>query len=324
MPDLAPALAAHAGEARRVSCPNCRADEPELLLRHERWGTQTPTVVCRRCALVYLLERWPEEAYDRFYDSDEYRSLAGKPDPADLHARQLIRGGSIAAFCSPLLPTAPRVLDVGCSTGGIMQAFAWATGAHVVGIEPSSEEAAYPIARGLTVHVAPLAQVDLPEASFDLAVLAGVLDHLVEPFDDLRRVRRLLRPGGLLYVSVSDFVELAKHRPDPAALDHLTYYTSATLRHLVQGIGFQPIRWTADAHAESRTRHPDLLESHIGPWLTVQGLFRSSEETVPFQTMPDWRRLATDLDAALARHHRPLTKRIARRVRRTISTSFAS
>lgn len=308
-------LAKYQAAAIEVTCPFCGSDESETLVPHERYGTRFPTVICRACCLIYLKRRWPDDIYRRFYE-DEYRIL----DRIELsleerYARQVARSGRLLEFCGPYLPGAEgAILDVGASTGGYLNALSWATGCQVVGIEPSVEESTFARAHGADVRTETLETADFAPASFDLVVLAGTIDHLVDPFGDLRRIQRILRPGGALYVSISDFLELCKVRRDPAQIDHLTYYTSETLRDLVQQLGFQLVRLNAVSAGEALRRHRDERE-HVGPVLATQALFRVSDKPVLF-ARPQWHRIKSDYDRAWRRYHQrpPIARRVLRRL----------
>lgn len=307
-------LAKYAGTEVAVVCPFCGADDSETLLRHERYGTGLPTVICRHCCLIYLGRRWPDEVYRRFYDAD-YRVVDEIHTPvAERYAEQLAKSGALMAFCGPYLPDSDgAALDVGASAGGVVQGLRWTTGCRAIGIEPYEEESDFARSRGIDVRTGTLETIELEPAAFDLALLVGTIDHLLDPFGELRRIRALLKPTGALYVSISDFVELAKLRRDPAQLDHLTYYTSETLRDLVQQIGFQAVRWRAPTALEAQQRHRDERE-HVGPVLAMQGLFRVEEDPVLF-ARPDWRRIKADFQATRRLHEPPpLAHRILRRV----------
>jgi SAM-dependent methyltransferase len=308
-------LAKYQAAAIEVSCPFCGSDDYETLVPHERYGTGFPTVICRRCCLIYLRRRWPDDVYRSFY-TEEYRIL----DKIELsleerYARQVARSGRVLDFCGPYFPgTQGAILDVGASTGGYVNALSWATGCRVIGIEPSVEESTFARACGADVRSETLDTAGFDPASFDLVVLAGTIDHLFDPFGDLRRIQRLLRPGGVLYVSISDFLELCKLRRDPAQIDHLTYYTSETLRDLVQQLGFQVVRLEAVSAEEALRRHRDERE-HVGPVLAMQALFRVTDEPVLF-ARPQWQRIKSEYERAWRRYHErpPVARRVLRRL----------
>ena len=91
--------------------------------------------------------------------------------------------------------SAERVLDVGCGAGRLGEAIKKRQPAKVTGIEFVPEAAAH--ARGLLDEVfeGDVERLSLPfkDAAFDCVVCGDVLEHLREPEQFLRRVRRLAR-----------------------------------------------------------------------------------------------------------------------------------
>ncbi|MEO8194455.1 MAG: class I SAM-dependent methyltransferase [Gemmatimonadales bacterium] len=97
------------------------------------------------------------------------------------------------------------VLDVGCGDAGALIAFA-EKGARCAGIECFDAS----LARGRIRAADHGVEVDLrkgvaesipfPDASFDLVMLDNVLEHVGDRPLTLREVKRVLKPGGLLYM----------------------------------------------------------------------------------------------------------------------------
>jgi SAM-dependent methyltransferase len=83
--------------------------------------------------------------------------------------------------------------------------------------------------------VADLHRLPVEEASFDAVVCTEVLEHVAEPAVVLAELRRVLRPGGSLLLTVPFVVELHEE-PD----DHYRY-TSHGLRGLLARAGFTDI-----------------------------------------------------------------------------------
>jgi SAM-dependent methyltransferase len=97
------------------------------------------------------------------------------------------------------------LLDAGCGTGGLL---AWAraqgTFERLCGTDLSSEavELARRSVPEADVHVAPLHELPFADGSFDVVVLADVLQHVAEAEVDhgLQELRRVLRHDGALLV----------------------------------------------------------------------------------------------------------------------------
>jgi SAM-dependent methyltransferase len=74
--------------------------------------------------------------------------------------------------------------------------------------------------------------------AFDALVLSHVLEHVVDLAGFLGDVRRVLRPGGLVYAEVPYEVRRVLLRADLGDPSHQIYFATRTLRHLFETAGF--------------------------------------------------------------------------------------
>jgi SAM-dependent methyltransferase len=144
-----------------------------------------------------------------------------------------------------------RVLDLGCGAGRFVAALRDA-GAEPVGVELA--EAALERARrnvpGADLRlVEPDGSLPLDHGSFDLVWCSEVLEHVGDTAHLLLEVRRVLRAGGRLLVTVpfhgrvkAALIALTRFDShfDPTG-DHLRFYTRTSLAETLERAGFDPV-----------------------------------------------------------------------------------
>ena len=148
-----------------------------------------------------------------------------------------------------------RVLDIGCS-GGLFAERSRAAGHHVTGVDVVE----IPSVRERTDRFV-LADLEegLPSEvgeGFDIVVAGDVIEHVSRPADALRHIRRVLRPGGEVLLSVPNFghwyprarVLAGRFGYDRRGIlddTHLRFFTRHTLRRTVRAAGFDILEETA-------------------------------------------------------------------------------
>ena len=162
-----------------------------------------------------------------------------------------------------------RVLDLGCGAGRFVAALRDA-GAEAVGVElaEAALERARRNAPGADLRlVEPDGSLPLDHASVDLVWCSEVLEHVADTAYLLLEVRRVLRPGGRLLVTVpyhgrakAALIALTRFDThfDPLG-QHLRFYTQSSLTATLRGSGFEAVRvrpWGG----------PPLLRSGLTGW----------------------------------------------------------
>ncbi|MCU1594024.1 MAG: putative ubiquinone/menaquinone methyltransferase [Frankiales bacterium] len=115
-----------------------------------------------------------------------------------------------AAYLLPHLTSTSTVLDVGCGPGTITADFARRVG-HVTALERTAD--ALDLARvemkdlsNASFVVGDVHALDLPDDSFDVVHAHQVLQHVADPVQALREMRRVCKPTGLVAVRDSDYL----------------------------------------------------------------------------------------------------------------------
>jgi SAM-dependent methyltransferase len=151
-------------------------------------------------------------------------------------ARQATRQ---AAFFLPHLHPGMTLLDCGCGPGAITLGLAEAVApGQAVGVdrEPSMVARAGALAEAHQVahvqfQVGDICALPFPAASFDAVFTCAVLEHLADPVQALREIGRILRPGGIVGVSYSDWTEPLISPPDEALRHFFTLFERGFQHH---------------------------------------------------------------------------------------------
>lgn len=128
------------------------------------------------------------------------------------------------------LPAGSRVLDAGAGECAYKD---WFAHCRYVGVDLGVGESAWNYTNLSTF--AELGALSFADASFDAVVCTQVLEHVDSPLEVLKEFRRVLRPGGRLWLSAP-----MAHPEHQAPYDFFRY-TSYGLRSLCDRAGFSQI-----------------------------------------------------------------------------------
>jgi len=151
-----------------------------------------------------------------------------------------------------LIPNGAKLLDVGCSTGRLGKELRTRKGCFVVGIEMNEQSAAKArenIDRVIVGDIESKDVISKIENSFDVIILADILEHLLEPRAVLKKVKTLLNLKGFVVVSLPNIAywEIRKQLffgkfqyEDTGILDrtHLRFFTIKSAIELFEKCGY--------------------------------------------------------------------------------------
>lgn len=133
----------------------------------------------------------------------------------------------------------PRVLDVGCGTGVVLRDLSnWA---DPVGVDMSPLALSYCLERGLA-HLVQGDGARMPLASESVNAVVGldIFEHIEDDRAAFGEAYRVLKPGGVLVLSVPAFKFL--WGPHDIALMHFRRYRRGEMRAKLEDAGFQVAR----------------------------------------------------------------------------------
>ncbi len=155
-----------------------------------------------------------------------------------------------------------RLLEIGCAAGWLLHG-ARSLGWEVEGIEASPKFQRYASSTlGLLVHLGTLESVSLEPGRFDVMVMTDVIEHLTDPVADLKRIHRLLAPGGHLVLATCDlgswcarFWSLEWRQ---IVISHTFYWTRRSMSRALGRAGF-----VVERFSEPRYWHPQPGEERL-------------------------------------------------------------
>ena len=170
-----------------------------------------------------------------------------------------------------------RILDVGCGTG--INSTLLAEYGETVSCDVSPEAMEYCKERGVrNLALSRVETLSFVSASFDLVVALDVLEHIEDDLAGMGELRRVMRQGGLLIITVPAYGFLWSEHDE--ALQHKRRYAAYELRNKLTRAGFE---------VERITFYITLLFFPILIVRVLQNIFkRSTQPKTSHIILPGW------------------------------------
>lgn len=246
--------------------------------------------------------------YVHGYTTDETRRLT---DQAETLAGLLHAGTTY--------PAGARVLEVGCGVGAqTVQLVTGSPGIRLVSVDQSEDSLAQAKARVAAAapyaevewHLGDLRELPFEDGSFDHLFVCFVLEHLADPEGVLRKLRRLVRPGGDITVIEGDHGSAFHHPRSTAAqalIDCLTDLQAEAggdaligrrVQPLLQAAGYRDVRaWPCTVYADETLPH--LVDGFTRKtFIAMVESVRERALAAGLRTPEEWRRGIRDLERA--------------------------
>ena len=125
------------------------------------------------------------------------------------------------------------ILDVGSSTGTNLRMLRDAGFTSFQGVDISTESQRFCESKGLgPVRLGSILDLPYANSSFDLVLITDVIEHVDDDATALGEVRRVLRPGGLVLITVPAFMSL--WGPQDIVAEHKRRYRIPQLRARIE------------------------------------------------------------------------------------------
>jgi 2-polyprenyl-3-methyl-5-hydroxy-6-metoxy-1,4-benzoquinol methylase len=248
--------AARVGVADReevIGCDLCgeRRVQPLFAPRGKRKPWTYHVVRCPTCGFLYRNPGIQPARLGELYAGAGYgRFLAGKYSRKRQRRYRLVLDGFHPVFADG---GGRRLLDFGCGAGLFLElARERGFDGHGVDLSPDGVRRARKRPGGSKTYVgSPLEVPEIAAGRFDVITLWSVMAHLAEPVADLRMLRRLLAPDGMLLILTINAGSLLLKAQGAEwggfTPNHLKFFSPATLTRVLHLAGFPAV--------EAGTRH---------------------------------------------------------------------
>lgn len=225
------------------SCPLCGALNRETVFEARAGDPEAPLLFhlqrCTLCGLVMTEPRLTGAELGAHYEG-EYWGRTRLDDPAWVRRDQRHRTAFLQRFLRQ-----GRILDVGCGLGLFLHALdpvRWDR--YGLELMPVPYQQAARLLGAERVVQRELAAASFPREHFDVVTFWDVLEHLPNPRQALEETFRILRPGGLVFITLPNWASYqARHfQEDWYALSlphHLYHFTPQTLARLLNATSFR-------------------------------------------------------------------------------------
>ena len=223
-------------EADTDKIPKTKEDIMNLYSASSKEIFYERVVRCKKCGLIYISPRPKAKLVVSGY------SYAKDEQYVSQEKGRIITFGNCLKIVKKMRGNG-RLLDIGAASG-IFVKLAADEGYDALGIEPSVWMCE--LAKRLyNANVLPgtLDDTEFEDDSFDIITMWDVLEHVPDPMATLKKVKRILKPGGFLIVNYPNIADpLAKlfGRKWWFLLSvHLFYFTPETLSSYMKHLGFE-------------------------------------------------------------------------------------
>ncbi|MDA8153959.1 MAG: class I SAM-dependent methyltransferase [Acidithiobacillus sp.] len=134
------------------------------------------------------------------------------------------------------------IADIGCGNGQFLQtAIQLGLEAYGLDFDPLAVETA--TKTGANVSLGGLPNTGWPSSKFDMVTLSHVIEHVYDPMLALREVRRILKPGGLVWIATPNMDSFGHNRyrrywRGIESPRHLVLFNRTNIKMLLEACGF--------------------------------------------------------------------------------------
>lgn len=149
-----------------------------------------------------------------------------------------------------------KLLDIGAALGDCLMEAKKLGWKDITGLEVSKYAVKEAKERGLNVKQGVLNSNTFSNNEFDIVLYQDVIEHITDIVGEVKKVKRILKPGGLLYMVTPDIggwwhkiLGSWWYHYKPG--EHVTYFSEKTIRKLYEDAGYKNVETRKTYHVLS-------------------------------------------------------------------------
>ena len=259
-------------------CPVCVGEETKKVFHRDFGGMESivpfsgyDVVQCTRCGAFYadnIGETMPLMHY--------YEMMSKYETEAFSVSREALAEYEFAiGFLRGHLAPEQSIIDIGCGNGAMLHMLQEQGFHHLTGLEPSEKNC-----RGITERwgiraVAGALGEEIPplaDETFDVVLMEGVLEHLIDVQGNVREALSYLKEDGALYLNVPDLAAFPACHDlyQQFSVEHVNFFSLPSMQNLMREFGMTCVAYDRNGYGVfTLWRHasegvPALAFDHTG------------------------------------------------------------
>ena len=237
-------------------CPVCVGEETKKVFHRDFGGMESivpfsgyDVVQCTRCGAFYadnIGETMPLMHYYEMMSKYETEAFSVSQEALAEYAFAI---GFLRGHIAP----EQSIIDIGCGNGAMLHMLQEQGFRHLTGLEPSEKNC-----RGITERwgiraVAGALGEDIPplvDETFDVVLMEGVLEHLIDVQGNVRDALAYLKKDGALYLNVPDLAAF----PDchdlyqQFSVEHVNFFSLPSMQNLMGAFGMTCVAYDRNGY----------------------------------------------------------------------------
>lgn len=232
-------------------CGNDNLENDIIISEKDRYGFAIPQILCSKCGLVRSGIVLDEDSNRLFYEK-YYRGIylaSSNLDDVGSQIEQLYiveykKGKEIVSLLKNynIITNLSQIADIGCGAGGVLMPFK-EIGVDVNGFDYDYDYLDFGREKGLDLILGDFYEL-AEDNSYDLIILNHVLEHFLNPIEQMQKLLSKCKVGGYMYIEVPGLFNIKQAYPNPLRYfqnAHVYYFYKEYLNAFFKTLGMEVI-----------------------------------------------------------------------------------